>query len=74
MFKRHGGCTADAATGEASQDPPEVWERCKVTGWVAREPERPGTVHVHDGRSGVQPALNPDPGPMTLCLRGVGSA
>ena len=59
--------------GEASHGPSGVGERCKVKGWVTREPERPDTVHVKDGRSGVQPALNSNPGP-TTCLRGIGSA
>ena len=69
MLKGHGGSTGDAAMGEASHGPSGVGERCKVKEGVTREPERPGTVHVKDGRSGVQPALNPNPGP-TTCLRG----
>lgn len=73
MFNCHGGSTGDATTGEAPYGPSGVGERCKVKEWVTREPERPGTVHVKDGRSGVQPALNPNPGP-TTCPRGIGSA
>ena len=66
MFIRHGGSTGDAAMGEASHEPSGVGERCKVKEWVTREPERPDTVHVKDGRSGVQPALHPKPRPDDL--------
>ena len=73
MFIRHGGSTGNAVMGEELHGPSGAGERCKVKEWVTREPERPGTVHVQDGRSGVQPALNPNPGPMP-CLRAIGSA
>ena len=62
MFIRHGGSTGNAVMGETLHGPSGAGERCKVKEWVTREPERPGTVHVQDGRSGVQPALNPNPG------------